>query len=174
MMKKAICTLERAYHAVLVVMTALIVLVGIYQVIGRFFVFLHLPTSWTEESMRYTYIGIIMLGLATVTRAEAFTTITVLSDAIEKRSRIGGIIVYWFQSLMQIVCFGLMFYYGLLLMLSAGNRVSAVIRMPFNIIYAPIPIGSFLATVISVLQLIQNPAGRKPPLEKAPAEEGDT
>ena len=90
MMKKAICTLERAYHAVLVVMTALIVLVGIYQVIGRFFVFLHLPTSWTEESMRYTYIGIIMLGLATVTRAEAFTTITVLSDAIEKRSRIGG------------------------------------------------------------------------------------
>lgn len=173
MMKKAISALEKAYRTVLVIMTALIVLVGIYQVIGRFFVFLHLPTSWTEESMRYMYIGIIMLGLATVTRAEAFTTITVLSDAIEKRSRTGGIILYWFQSLMQVICFGLMFYYGLQLMLSAGNRVSAVIRMPFNIIYAPIPIGSFLATVISILKLIQNPTGKKTPLEEAAAEGGD-
>ena len=65
------------------------------------------------------------------------------------------------QNLMQIICFGMMFYYGLRLMISAGNRVSAVIRMPFNIIYAPIPIGSFFATVISILKLIQNPTGKK-------------
>lgn len=161
MIKKTISALERIYHAVLVVMTAIIVLVGIYQVIGRFFVSLRLPTSWTEESMRYIYIGIIMLGLATVTQAESFTTITVLSDTIEKHSRIGGIILYWFQGLMQVICFGMMFYYGLQLMLSAGNRVSAVVRMPFNIIYAPIPIGSFLSTVISVLKLVQNPTGNK-------------
>ena len=161
MIKKMISLLERIYHAVLVFMAATIVLVGIYQVIGRFFVVLHLPTSWTEESMRYIYIGIIMLGLATVTRAEAFTTITVLSDVIERHSRAGAIILYWFQSLMQIICFGMMFYYGLKLMASAGNRVSAVVRMPFNIIYAPIPIGAFLSTVISILKLVQNPGGRK-------------
>lgn len=167
MIKRTISVLEQIYRAVLVIMTALIVIVGIYQVIGRFFVFLHLSTSWTEESMRYIYIGIIMLGLATVTRADAFTTITVLSDAIEKRSRVGGMILYWFQSLMQIICFGMMFYYGLLLMASAGNRVSAVMRLPFNIIYAPIPIGSFLSTVISILKLIQNPTGNKPYTEDA-------
>ena len=165
MIKKTISVLEQIYRTVLVIMTALIVLVGIYQVIGRFFVFLHLPTSWTEESMRYIYIGIIMLGLATVTQAEAFTTITVLSDTIERHSRIGGIILYWFQCLMQIICFGMMFYYGLQLMISAGNRVSAVVRMPFNIIYAPIPIGSFLSTVISILKLVQNPTGDKRPAE---------
>lgn len=161
MIKKIISLLERIYHAVLVFMTATIVLVGIYQVIGRFFVFLHLPTSWTEESLRYIYIGIIMLGLATVTQAEAFTTITILSDAIERHSKVGAIILYWFQCLMQIICFGMMFYYGLQLMASAGNRVSAVVRMPFNIIYAPIPIGAFLSTVISILKLVQNPKGRK-------------
>lgn len=161
MIKKIISLLERIYHAVLVFMTATIVLVGIYQVIGRFFVFLHLPTSWTEESMRYIYIGIIMLGLATVTQAEAFTTITILSDVIERHSRVGTIILYWFQCLIQIICFGMMFYYGLQLMSSAGNRVSAVVRMPFNIIYAPIPVGSFLSTVISILKLVQNPTGRK-------------
>lgn len=161
MINKTISILEKLYRMVLVIMTALIVLVGIYQVIGRFFVALHLPTSWTEESMRYIYVGIIMLGLATVTRAEAFTTITVLSDAIEKHSRAGSIILYWFQSLMQIICFGMMFYFGLRLMLSAGNRVAAVTRIPFNIIYAPIPIGSCLATVISILKFIQNPTGKK-------------
>ena len=92
-MKKTLHILETIYRIILVILTALIVIIGIYQVIGRFFVFLHLPTSWTEESMRYIYVGIIMLGLATVTRAEAFTTITVLPDIINRHSRVGGVIL---------------------------------------------------------------------------------
>ena len=158
-MKKTLHILETIYRIILVILTALIVIIGIYQVIGRFFVFLHLPTSWTEESMRYIYVGIIMLGLATVTRAEAFTTITVLPDIINRHSRVGGVILYWVQSLIQILCFGLMFWFGLKLALSAGNRVAAVTRIPFSIIYAPIPVGAGLSTVIGILKLIQNPRG---------------
>lgn len=41
-MKKTLHILETIYRIILVILTALIVIIGIYQVIGRFFVFLHL------------------------------------------------------------------------------------------------------------------------------------
>ena len=155
-MKKVIDICTKVYRTILVIMTGVIVVLGVYQVVGRNIAALGLNTSWTEEAMRYIYLGIIMLGLATVTRDEAFTTITILSDAIKKRSKIGSEILYVFQNLASIVCFGLLFYYGLKLDLSAGNRVSATMLIPFSLIYAPIPIGSFLATIIQILKTIEH------------------
>ena len=151
-MKKAIHILETAYHTILVVMTAVIVLLGIYQVVGRNLSFI--DTSWTEEAMRYIYVGIIMLGLGCVTRDESFTTITVISDFVNRHSKIGGTLLYALKNLAQIICFALMFWFGMKLALSAGNRVAATTRIPFNIIYAPIPIGAFLALLFSILKVV--------------------
>ena len=106
--------------------------------------------------MRYIYVGIIMLGLACVTRQESFTSVTSISDLITRHSKIGGEILYVFQSLVHIACFALLFWFGLKLDLSAGNRVAATTRIPFNIIYAPIPIGAFLATVIRIVQMVEH------------------
>jgi len=162
-MKKAIRYVELAYNTVLVLMTAVIILLGIYQVVGRQISFM--DTSWTEEAMRYIYVGIIMLGLACVTKDESFTTITVISDAVGSRSKAGGMLLYLFKNLAQIVCFALLFWYGLKLDLSAGNRVAATTRVPFNIIYAPIPIGSFLALVFSVLKMVEKLLPKQPDSE---------
>lgn len=153
-MKKAISILETIYRVVLVLLTAIIVILGIYQVLGRYLQFLHWSTSWTEEAMRYIYVGIIMLGLACVTRDGSFTTITVLSDFVHRKTKVGGLILYVFQNLVQVLCFAMLFYLGLKLTISAGNRVSATTLIPFSIIYAPIPVGSFLAMVFTALRMI--------------------
>lgn len=164
-MKKAISILTTIYRVFLVILTAIIVILGIYQVLGRYLQFLHWSTSWTEEAMRYIYVGIIMLGLACVTRDGSFTTITVLSDFVQKKTRIGGAVLYVFQNLVQIACFAMLFYLGLKLALSAGNRVSATTLIPFNIIYAPIPIGSFLAMAFTALRMIEPLLHRKSNVE---------
>lgn len=154
-MKRVISILETIYRVFLVILTAIIVILGIYQVLGRYLQFLNWSTSWTEEAMRYIYVGIIMLGLACVTRDGSFTTITVLSDFIHRKTKIGGMILYVFQNLAQVLCFAMLFYLGLKLTLSAGNRVSATTLIPFSFIYVPIPIGSFLAMVFTTLRMIE-------------------
>jgi len=151
-MKKTLQVLEKAYNAVLVIMTAIIVLLGMYQVVGRNLSFV--DTSWTEEAMRYIYVGIIMLGLGCVAKAESFTSITIISDLLDRKVPVAGRILAAFKCVVQVVCFGILFWYGLQLMMSAGNRVAATTRVTFDIIYAPIPIGAFLALIFSVLQLI--------------------
>lgn len=155
-MKKALDILTKIYRTIIVVLAVIIVLLCAYEVVGRHLFFLGLNTSWTEEAMRYIYVGIIMLGLACVTRQESFTSVTSISDLITRHSKIGGEILYVFQSLVHIACFALLFWFGLKLDLSAGNRVAATTRIPFNIIYAPIPIGAFLATVIRIVQMAEH------------------
>lgn len=152
-MKKAIRVLEVLYETILVIMTAIIVLLGVYQVVGRNLSFI--DTSWTEEAMRYIYVGIIMLGLGCVAKEESFTTITVVSDIVNRHSKIGGMILYCLKNFAQILCFVLIFWFGLQLALSAGNRVAATTRVTFDIIYAPIPIGSFLGALYSILKMVE-------------------
>lgn len=153
-MDRALNILTKIYHTIIVVCATIIVLLCAYEVLGRKFYSLGLDTSWSEEAMRYIYVGIIMLGLAPVTKNESFTAVTSISEIIKRKFKIGGEVLYIFQSIVHIACFALLFWFGLKLDISAGNRVAATTRVPFNIIYAPIPIGALLATVIRIVQVI--------------------
>jgi TRAP-type C4-dicarboxylate transport system permease small subunit len=137
----------------LVSMTAIVTVLGIYQIFGRYFIFLRLPISWTEEAMRYIYVAIIMLGISAVYKSNSFATITIFSDFIAKKSKKGLMILNVFQNAVQVVFYGLMFYYGIFLVLRGAGQTAATTGVSFGIIYLPVPIGGFLGFMHALQKL---------------------
>ncbi|GHS99131.1 C4-dicarboxylate ABC transporter substrate-binding protein [Synergistales bacterium] len=152
-MKWLLQTLEKAYKFFLVTLTSIVILLGIYQVVGRYLVFLRLPISWTEEAMRYLHAAIIMLGVSAVSKADSFTTITLFSDIITRKSRIGGKTLRIASIVVQAVFFTLLLYYGALLAIRSAAQMTPTTKVSFGLVYLPIPIGGLMGLIHSLCKL---------------------
>jgi TRAP-type C4-dicarboxylate transport system permease small subunit len=141
---------------ILVGMTAIVTILGVYQIVGRYFMFLHLPISWTEETMRHLYVAIIMLGISAVEKTNSFATITVLHHFLEPRSPKSAQALQIFQLIMQVIFYGLLAYWGALLVWRTGMQKTstATTGIPFAIVYMSLPIGGLMGFVHAVLKLL--------------------
>jgi TRAP-type C4-dicarboxylate transport system permease small subunit len=151
-MRKLLRSLERGYNHILVVLSVIITLLAIYQVLARYG--LRWDITWTEETMRYINVSIVMLGIGVVSKTGSFITITVLYDLINRKSKIGGRILLVFQNSVKVVFFALMFYFGVKLTLQAINIMTPTTRITFSIVYLPLPIGGLLGLADAFLKLI--------------------
>jgi TRAP-type C4-dicarboxylate transport system permease small subunit len=154
MLKRIAEIAGKAYSHILVIASAVLVILAVYQVAARYF--LGLGITWTEEIMRFIFVAIIMLCIGSLTKSEGFATIRVFADFIDSKSKIGSIILKLFQHLMQISFYILLTYYGTKLCLQATTKLSTVTRIPFFIVYLPIPIGGFMGVVNSIHHLIKD------------------
>jgi TRAP-type C4-dicarboxylate transport system permease small subunit len=152
-MEKIINKLNQAYILLLIIMAVIVMMLGIYQVLGRYI--LGLPIYWTEESIRYLHNSIVFCGIGFVAQSEAFTTITLVSDIIAKKSKVGVKIQKIAHRLLQLIFFLLLLYWGGRLTLHAAkqHQVSAAAKFPFSIIYAALPLGGLLGATDAVLKM---------------------
>jgi TRAP-type C4-dicarboxylate transport system permease small subunit len=143
-------------------MTGMLAIIAVYQVVARYF--LHWNITWTEETMRYLFVAICMLGIHFVSKMGSFATLTFFSDKIAKHFRTGSAILRILQYTAQIVFYFLLFYYGVNLVRNAGAQVSSAVRYPFVIVYLPLPIGGFLGCMDIVVKCFQDfwPRTNKP------------
>ena len=154
MWKALIEIFSKVYSHIIVLASTTLVIFAVYQVTARY-VF-GVGITWTEETMRYIYVGIIMLSIGALTKHGGFATITVFSEFVNSKSKIWGCILRLFQYFAQISFYVLLVYYGTRLCLQATTKLTTVTRIPFIIVYLPIPIGGLMGLINCVQQLISD------------------
>ena len=128
---KNICAVLIAYLAVVCVL----------QVFFRRF--LNNSLSWSEESMRYVFVWMIMLATATTVKEGSGAAIDLLRKRLEynpKSLAVQQFIVFFLTGLTSFF----LFTKGIRYSLAAVGRTSAAIGIPMELVYAAIPVGSFL------------------------------
>ena len=159
MVKTAADIVGKLYVWFLVFLTASVVLIGVYQVLGRYFIVgmlgIMVNISWTEEIMRYFHCALVLLGVGVVTKNNAAIRITLISDWVAKYKAPSKILQTW-NYLVELAFYGIMVYFGWQLTQRGFGQVTAITRIPFGIFYASIPIGGALGFINTALKMVLN------------------
>lgn len=142
---------DKVFCTILFIATGSMLVIGTMQVFWRFI--LHNPLTWTEEFLRYLYVWATLLGIGVGIHRKAFTTVTVFSDFVKKRSRLGARMLHVLVIIGQLVFFLVMTYYGWILSQKGMTQFSPTMRIPMGIVYFVQPAGGVLGAIYSVLQL---------------------
>ena len=145
--------LYEIYNWLLILMTSVLTCLALYQVLARYA--FGWPLSWTEELMRYMFCAIVMLGMATVIREDSFITVTLLPNAIKKRSPSLYKALGIFRLVVQIAFFALLLYFGGMLAYQSRVRNAATLQVPFVFVYMCLPLGGLFGGFESVLKLVE-------------------
>jgi TRAP-type C4-dicarboxylate transport system permease small subunit len=137
--------IERVFETIMAILTAFLIVVALYQVLGRYF--LGTDISWTEETMRYVFVTTVMLGIYFMTKHDSFATMTIFSDYVQKKSKNYYTALKLFRYIVQIVFYFLLFYYGINACIVAMGRVTIATQIPLSLVYLPMPIGGFMGCV---------------------------
>ena len=151
-MKKAINVIGKVYIGILVALTAIVTMLGCYQVIARYF--LGWNISWPEEVMRYMYAAIIFYGIGLVSQNDSFVTITLFSDFVDKHFTIGSKILKTFQYIMQIIYFIVMAVFGWQLTVKTGKTIAPATGIPFFYLNLCLPVGGVMGAAVIFLRCI--------------------
>lgn len=108
------------------------------------------PWGWVEEVTIFIFVWLIMFGAAAVTMAEGHCSIDVLARKLPPGPRwVLDIIV----NLLVILTLCLTIWYGVELTLSAGNKLTPMLGIPYTYIDAAIPVGCSIM-LLNYLQLL--------------------
>jgi TRAP-type C4-dicarboxylate transport system permease small subunit len=75
--------MKRTLEYLISILLLLMFLITFYQVVAR--VVLEVPSVWTEELARFTYVWMVFLGAALLVRDDGLIRVTVLTDRMAKR-----------------------------------------------------------------------------------------
>lgn len=75
--------MKRTLEYMISILLLLMFLITFYQVVAR--VVLEVPSVWTEELARFTYVWMVFLGAALLVRDDGLIRVTVLTDRMAKR-----------------------------------------------------------------------------------------
>ena len=134
---------NEACKAVCAVMMAYLFIVCTLQVIFRRF--LNNSLSWSEETMRYVFVWMILLATATTVKEGSGAAIDLLKKKLksEKALAVQEIVIF---ILTGITAFALL-KFGITYALSATNMISAAVHIPMHLVYASIPVGSLFTLI---------------------------
>lgn len=152
-MGKFLNKIENAFESVVAILVGLMAVFACYQVAGRYL--FGWGIAWTEETMRYIFVATIMLGVYFMSKTENFATLTIFSDMVAIKSKKGDALLRFLRYMVQIVFYFLMFYYGVKLCMMSTSRLSTATRIPFALIYLPLPIGGFFGFVNILIKCIK-------------------
>ncbi|SDF33467.1 TRAP transporter small permease [Sporolituus thermophilus] len=97
------------------------------------------PWGWVEEVTIFTFVWLTMLGAASVIKAEGHCSIDVLARKLPSRAK-------WVLNLLVDVCviatLLLMIWYGTKLALSASQKLTPMLGIPYTYVDLAVPVGS--------------------------------
>lgn len=147
--------IDRVLAVVCVLMFAALVLVVGWQVLSR--QVLSAPATWTEESSRYVFVVLAMLGSALVFSERGHIAVELLATRLP---RVG-------QLLLTVVVELTVVFFALYVLVYGGWRVAetawdqAITTMPLTVgqVYVVLPVTGLLVTYFSVCHLVGVLAG---------------
>ena len=147
----AINALARALEKLMIILVTAMMLSLSWQVFTRFVI--KVPSTWTEEIARYTFIYLVMIGAALGVKNSVHFGMTILSDKLKGRSRdlyqryvVNGIIML---AALFMVYYGIEFtqMYGM-------NRVSPTFLTPMAWVFVIVPVSAVLMALFAVQNIV--------------------
>jgi TRAP-type C4-dicarboxylate transport system permease small subunit len=143
-MKRAI---DRGVDALAQTMLALLAVVVFAAVIARYVI--HAPLAWSEETSRYLFIWLSLLGAETALRERAHLGVDILMKPI--RARGGG----WHRHLINallVAILGMVLIGGIETTRRTADQFSPALGIPIALVYAAVPVATALMLVEIVLR----------------------
>lgn len=134
---------NRGCKAVCAVMMAYLAVVCTLQVVFRRV--LNNSLTWSEETMRYVFVWMILLATAVTVKEGSGAAIDLLKKRLknEKAIAVHEIILF----LLTGFTAGILVKYGIEYSLAASGMSSTAVHLPMSLIYASIPVGSMLTVL---------------------------
>lgn len=102
------------------------------------------PWGWVEEVTIFIFVWLIMLGAASVVKAEGHCSIDVLARKLPDGARR---ILDLFVDVCVIVTLLLLIWYGTKLAMSAGGKITPMLGISYTYVDMAIPVGSLFMLV---------------------------
>jgi TRAP-type transport system small permease protein len=139
------------------VCVAIMAVVVALQVFFRYF--LQNPIIWAEEAARYALVWMTFIGASIGIRAGILACMDLVATSLPPRAR------RWITTsviVLNCLLIGFLFYLSIQLVgiPSVKNQASPAMRVPMSLVYCAMPVGLALMMFQSVLQLLQNLAGK--------------
>ena len=162
LLKKISDVVNGACKAVCAVMMAYLAIVCTLQVIFRRF--LNNSLSWSEETMRYVFVWMILLATAVTVKEGSGAAIDLLKKKLKNKKTLA------IQETLIFILTGItaltLIRYGTAYAMAAAGMTSAAVHIPMALVYAAIPVGSLL----TLLHCVSGAAGSIAVIcDKAPA-----
>ena len=131
---------NEACKAVCAVMMGYLAVVCTIQVICRRF--LNSSLTWSEETMRYVFVWMILLATAVTVKEGSGAAIDLLRKKLKKKKAIAlqEIIIFVLTGITALA----LVKYGISYAISAAGITSTAVGIPMSLVYASIPAGSLL------------------------------
>ncbi len=142
---------DRLTRIVIGLMLALIVGVLFYEVVARYL--FYRPTQWSDQLARFTFIWMIMLGVALCTRHDEHLKLALFDDVDSRPLRIVLTLIERLATLGLFAFVGWMAYQTLPV---AGRQMAMGLGVSWIWAYAAIPTGSALVVLFSVERLLED------------------
>lgn len=141
---------DRLLEAVCSVLLALMVCVSCWQVISRYVV--GVPSTVTEEMLRFSLVWLSMLGMAYVTGKQQHISLTLMVDKVSPTVRA------WWTVALQMVFIA----FSVWILIIGGLRISSIsmlqispaLGVPMGQIYYALPVSGALIIIYSVMNII--------------------
>ena len=123
---------------------------GTWQITTRWI--LGNPSTFTDEFLRYVLIWASMLGSAYCFYKDEHLALDLVKDRVKGGVRV-ALLVFIEAAILFFVCYVFVFG-GMKLVLNATNQ-SSVMRIPFKLLYACLPISGIFIVIARIIKYIQ-------------------
>lgn len=116
------------------------------------------PLAWTEQSSRYLFIWMMMLGAAIVFYRDSAMAFDMLLHTFPKGLQ------FWIEAFLKVLIIAFSVYYGyqaFVLASSVGSRMTSGVRVPLAVMYGSMIISNFFIVLVMIEKLILHFTDRK-------------
>lgn len=151
LLKKISDVVNEVCKAVCAVMMAYLAIVCTLQVIFRRF--LNNSLSWSEETMRYVFVWMILLATAVTVKEGSGAAIDLLKKKLKnkKAMAIQETLIFILTGITALI----LIKHGTAYAMAAAGMTSAAVHIHMELVYAAIPVGSLL----TLLHCVSGAAG---------------
>ncbi len=150
MMTKCVDAIMKVLEIICMILLALAVVFVTMQIIFRYF--LSAPLGWTEQSARFCFIWIVMMGIPIMFHRKCEISFDFLREKLPDGQR--RILILFFETLGIFFCV-LYFIYGVSLFQRTGKRMTSGLAIPLNCLYVAQPVSAVLTILVFVNRMTE-------------------
>lgn len=156
MMTKCVNAIMKALEIACMALLATAVVFVAMQIVFRYF--LSSPLGWTEQSARFCFIWIVMMGIPIMFHRKCEISFDFLREKLPNGQH--RMLMLFFEVLGIFFCV-LYFIYGVSLCLRTGNRLTSGLAIPLNCLYAAQPLSAVLTILVFLNRIVETVREKK-------------
>lgn len=149
--------IDKFVMAIMALIMLALVCSAVWQVFTRFV--LKSPSLFTEEFSRYALIWATMLGAAYAFSKDMHLSLVLVKDKVKGKAK--SVLFVFNELVVWFFAAGILFWGGMSLCTRNTEQVSAILRVPMNIIYAVIPIAGVIIMAVKLVSYYRLLTGKR-------------